>query len=151
MTNDNDAPRSCESDVGYGYGYGYGARSSFPAGSRNARLEKNETRRDAFRFVSNDTPAREPEPPTVPTVPTVRMHLPVPTSLVRAVVGRGGANIQRVRAESGAKVKLHDCAPGAATRILELGGARRDVQAARALVVQCLERVFQENPEQDEF
>ena len=79
------------------------------------------------------------------------MHLPVPTSLVRAVVGRGGANIQRVRAESGAKVKLHDCAPGAATRILELGGARRDVQRARALVVQCLERVFQENPEQDEF
>jgi hypothetical protein len=151
MTNDNDAPRSCESDVGYGYGYGYGARSSFPAGSRYARLEKNETRRDAFRFVSNDTPAREPEPPTVPTVPTVRMHLPVPTSLVRAVVGRGGANIQRVRAESGAKVKLHDCAPGAATRILELGGARRDVQAARALVVQCLERVFQENPDQDEF
>jgi len=79
------------------------------------------------------------------------MHLPVPTSLVRAVVGRGGANIQRVRAESGAKVKLHDCAPGAATRILELGGARRDVQAARALVVQCLERIFQENPDQDEF
>ena len=147
----NDAPRSCESDGGDGYGYGYGARSSFPAGSRYARLEKNETRRDAFRFVSNDTPAREPEPPTVPTVPTVRMHLPVPTSLVRAVVGRGGANIQRVRAESGAKVKLHDCAPGAATRILELGGARRDVQAARALVVQCLERVFQENPDQDEF
>ena len=145
----NDAPRSCESDGGYGYGYG--ARSSFPAGSRYARLEKNETRRDAFRFVSNDTPAREPEPPTVPTVPTVRMHLPVPTSLVRAVVGRGGANIQRVRAESGAKVKLHDCAPGAATRILELGGARRDVQAARALVVQCLERVFQENLDQDEF
>ena len=138
-------------------------RSSFPAGSRYARFEENEARfrtsssqtnatlRDASRGeydapVSNDTPTREP-----PTVPTVRMHLPVPTSLVRAVVGRGGGNIQRVRAESGAKVKLHDCAPGAATRILELGGSRRDVQAARALVVQCLERVFQENPEQDEF
>lgn len=159
MTN---APRNRESDE-----RGYDARSSFPAGSRYARFEKNEARfrtsssqsqtnatpRDASPIgeydtpVSNDIPTRR-EPPTVPTV---RMHLPVPTSLVRAVVGRGGANIQRVRAESGAKVKLHDCAPGAATRILELGGARRDVQAARALVVQCLERVFQENPEQDEF
>ena len=148
FTMTNDAPSRCcvQSDSrGYG-GYERGARSSFPAGSRYARLsEKNETRQRNAP-VSNDTPKpREPEPPTV------RMHLPVPTSLVRAVVGRGGANIQRVRAESGAKVKLHDCAPGAATRILELGGARRDVQAARALVVQCLERIFQENPDQDEF
>ena len=72
---------------------------------------------------------------------SVVVHLPVPTSLVRFVVGRGGATIQRVRAESGAKVKLHDCAPGAATRFLELGGAIDKVQAARALVVRCLERV----------
>ena len=57
------------------------------------------------------------------------------------ILGRGGATIQRVRAESGAKVKLHDCAPGAATRFLELGGAIDKVQAARALVVRCLERV----------
>ena len=66
------------------------------------------------------------------------------------MVGRGGVTIQRVRAESGAKVKLHDGAPGAATRFLELGGERAKVQAARALVVQCLERMFKENPEQDE-
>jgi hypothetical protein len=86
------------------------------------------------RRRSSDASADESEKSVV-------VHLPVPTSLVRFVVGRGGATIQRVRAESGAKVKLHDCAPGAATRFLELGGAIDKVQAARALVVRCLERV----------
>jgi hypothetical protein len=71
--------------------------------------------------------------------PTTIVHLPIPTSLVSVVVGKGGETIQRVRAESGAKVKLHDSAPGSKTRFLELGGAVSKVEAARALVVECLE------------
>ena len=95
-------------------------------------------------------PMRRPTTVATAVTTTTVTLLPIPTSLVSAVVGRGGATIQRVRTESGAKVKLHDCAPGAATRFLELGGERAKVQAARALVVQCLERIFTENPERDE-
>ena len=125
--------------------------------SRDPAFASGPRTADVFASVAtprDERPMHRPmrRPTTVATAVTTTTVtlLPIPTSLVSAVVGRGGATIQRVRTESGAKVKLHDCAPGAATRFLELGGERAKVQAARALVVQCLERIFTENPEQDE-
>ena len=81
-------------------------------------------------------------PPQAPsyaqTVTSVR--LPIPSGLVRVVVCPGGSSIQKVRAESGAKVKLHDPVPGASVRFLELGGSCQTVAKAKALVVRCLEQ-----------
>ena len=162
----NDTPRIRERSTA--------SAASFPAESRYARtgVWSESARVARFRALPPDQSSRADESASAPrrvaaartgdtdaftsvstprdASPTAVVHLPIPTSLVSAVVGRGGVTIQRVRAESGAKVKLHDGAPGAATRFLELGGERAKVQAARALVVQCLERMFKENPEQDE-
>jgi hypothetical protein len=53
---------------------------------------------------------------------------------VGAIVGRGGETIQRVRAATGARVKLHDAPAGATKRVLELSGSSAAVAAAGAMV-----------------
>lgn len=76
--------------------------------------------------------ARRPAPAA--ETEDVVVHLPVPIARIGKVIGRGGTNIQRVRSASGARVKLHDAAPRAAARLLELSGPRARVDEARRMV-----------------
>ena len=87
-----------------------------------------------------------PLPPALRPAPAaetedVVVHLPIPVARIGGVIGRGGTNIQRVRSASGARVKLHDAAPWAASRLLELSGPRARVDEARRMVEEIAREV----------
>ena len=103
--------------------------------SRNNRKSQRRTKgRSDTRKELKTFPQKEQTNVFVTT-----LTLSIPSSLVRLVVGKGGATIQQVRRESGAKVKLHDASPGCAARTLELGGETNKVTKAKALVIKALE------------
>ena len=87
-----------------------------------------------------------PLPPALRPAPAaetedVVVHLPIPVVRIGGVIGRGGTNIQRVRSASGARVKLHDAAPWAASRLLELSGPKSRVDEARRMVEEIAREV----------
>ena len=88
-------------------------------------------------------PTLPPELRPAPAAETedVVVHLPIPVARIGGVIGRGGTNIQRVRSASGARVKLHDAAPRAASRLLELSGPRARVAEARRMVEEIAREV----------
>ena len=80
-------------------------------------------------------PARRfPFPSLDDSLEPASRRVSVPLPRVGAIVGRGGETIQRVRAATGARVKLHDAPAGATKRVLELSGSAAAVAAAGAMV-----------------
>ena len=67
------------------------------------------------------------------------MHLPVPGQKVGNLIGRGGANINAIRAATGARVKLHGGAPGSGERMLEIVGSADQIGRAQRMVVEFLQ------------
>lgn len=63
-----------------------------------------------------------------------KMLLPVPTSFVGTIIGKGGSNISQIRAMSGARVRVHDPLPGEGTRNVEIIGNPEQVSQAQQLV-----------------
>jgi hypothetical protein len=58
----------------------------------------------------------------------------VPATAVGCIIGKGGCNVAQIRALSGARVKVHDAAPGAAERLIEMNGTPEQVAQAQVLV-----------------
>jgi hypothetical protein len=61
-------------------------------------------------------------------------HMGVPLSAVGCIIGKAGANVAQIRALSGARVKVHDQAPGAAERLIEITGTAEQVAQAQVLI-----------------
>lgn len=69
---------------------------------------------------------------------TSSLRITITKDQVGAVLGHGGSNIQRIRAVSGAKVKLHDAEGGREGREVELSGSFEQLQTAHTLLHACL-------------
>lgn len=74
--------------------------------------------------------------PADPSVTSV--HVSIGKEGARALLAVQGAAINRVRRESGAKVKLHDADAATGERMLEISGSAAQVQAAQSMVAEAL-------------
>ena len=65
---------------------------------------------------------------------SVSVAVAVPAVASGSIIGRGGCNIRQVREISGARVKMHESAPGSTQRMVEFTGTAQQCAIAQALV-----------------
>lgn len=84
-----------------------------------------------LRLAGAASPGRHPSPAHPPAVTA---YLGIPLTSAGSIIGKGGAHIAQVRTLSGARVKVHDAAAGAAERHVEICGTPEQVAHAQVLV-----------------
>ncbi|CAG0883781.1 unnamed protein product [Cyprideis torosa] len=68
----------------------------------------------------------------------VTEEFPIPDNMVGVVIGRGGEQITRLQAESGAKIQMQPEIPGRSERTVSLTGVQQSIAVAKKLIMDII-------------
>ncbi|XP_066959136.1 heterogeneous nuclear ribonucleoprotein K isoform X10 [Macrobrachium rosenbergii] len=71
-------------------------------------------------------------------LPTTTTQVTIPKDAAGAIIGKGGARIRKIRADSGAAITIEDIRPGGNDRIITINGTEPQIKHAQYLLQQSV-------------